>query len=49
MYKNAFDCFLKIYKSEGIIGLMRGNVSNLYRSLGSSLCLVLYDEIVKLH
>jgi len=31
--------------SEGFMGLMKGNASNMVRAIGSSLCLVLYDEM----
>ena len=44
-YKNAFDCFNQIVKTEGFMGLMKGNASNMARAIGSSLCLVLYDEM----
>jgi hypothetical protein len=35
----------KIVASEGWLGLMKGNASNLVRGVGSSLVLVLYDEL----
>ncbi len=47
MFKNSLDCFRQIYGKEGFKGLMRGNVSNIVRSFGSSLCLVLFDELQK--
>jgi solute carrier family 25 (adenine nucleotide translocator) protein 4/5/6/31 len=37
------DCFAKTLKEEGAQGFFKGNLSNLYRSVGSSLVLVLYD------
>ncbi|CAD8100891.1 unnamed protein product [Paramecium sonneborni] len=47
-YKNAFDCFNQIMKTEGFMGLMKGNASNMARAIGSSLCLVLYDEMKRI-
>lgn len=44
-YKGTFDCFGKILKEEGVPGFFKGNVSNVWRSVGSSLVLVLYDEL----
>lgn len=41
----AGDCFSKIYKNEGKKAFFKGNVSNMLRSVGSSLVLVLYDEL----
>jgi solute carrier family 25 (adenine nucleotide translocator) protein 4/5/6/31 len=45
MYKGAVDCIRKVWKNEGYLGFMRGNFSNILRGAGSSLCLVLYDEL----
>ena len=39
------DCFGKIYRNEGWTAFFKGNVSNMLRSVGSSLVLVLYDEL----
>jgi solute carrier family 25 (adenine nucleotide translocator) protein 4/5/6/31 len=39
------DCYNKILKTEGFKGFFNGNLSNCWRSVGSSLVLVLYDEI----
>lgn len=47
-YKNAYDCFKTILEKEGFLGLMRGNASNMARAIGSSLCLVLYDEMKRM-
>jgi len=33
----------KILKTEGVTGFFKGNLSNFWRSIGSSLVLVLYD------
>lgn len=45
MYNGVFDCWRKIYQNEGLRGFWKGNLSNMMRSAGSSICLVMYDEI----
>jgi len=30
-YKSLFDCFIKVYKTEGFKGFWKGNTSNLLR------------------
>jgi solute carrier family 25 (adenine nucleotide translocator) protein 4/5/6/31 len=45
MYNGVVDCVQKVYKKEGLAGFWKGNLSNMMRSAGSSLCLVLYDEL----
>ena len=45
MYAGTIDCFNKIYAKEGVSGFFKGNVSNIWRSVGSSLVLVLYDDL----
>lgn len=47
MYSGTFDCAAKILKTEGVSGFFKGNLSNFWRSIGSSLVLVLYDEFQK--
>jgi solute carrier family 25 (adenine nucleotide translocator) protein 4/5/6/31 len=42
-YKGTFDCLFKIVGNEGFTGFFKGNLSNVWRSVGSSLVLVLYD------
>lgn len=42
-YTGIYDCFVKTVEREGYKGLWRGAYSNFIRSLGSSLCLILYD------
>ena len=42
-YTGTMDCFRKTSSEEGINGFFKGNVSNIWRSVGSSLVLVLYD------
>jgi len=46
-YSSAFDCFQKIMKNEGASAFFKGNFSNIVRSIGSSLVLVMYDEMKK--
>lgn len=43
-YNGTIDCFKKVHAQEGINGFFKGNLSNVYRSVGSALVLVLYDE-----
>jgi solute carrier family 25 (adenine nucleotide translocator) protein 4/5/6/31 len=47
-YKGTFDCASKILSTEGVTGFFKGNLSNFWRSIGSSLVLVLYDELQKI-
>ena len=47
MYKGTIDCGSKILSKEGVTGFFKGNLSNFWRSIGSSLVLVLYDELQK--
>jgi solute carrier family 25 (adenine nucleotide translocator) protein 4/5/6/31 len=44
----VIDCFKKTYKNEGLEGFWKGAYSNILRSVGSSLCLILYDEFRKI-
>jgi solute carrier family 25 (adenine nucleotide translocator) protein 4/5/6/31 len=44
-YTGAVDCIRKVWQQEGYLGFFRGNFTNILRGVGSSLCLVLYDEI----
>ena len=44
IYTGTMDCARKIAKNEGSTAFFKGNLSNMYRSVGSSLVLVLYDE-----
>ncbi|KAK4877249.1 hypothetical protein RN001_009755 [Aquatica leii] len=45
LYKNTADCWIKIYKQEGVIAFFRGSLSNIIRGMGGALVLVLYDEL----
>ena len=44
IYNSTVECFRKIYKNEGMNGFFKGNLSNMLRSISSSLVLVLYDQ-----
>lgn len=44
---NALNCARKIYTEEGPTGFFKGNLSNMMRSITSSMVLVLYDEFQK--
>jgi len=46
-YTGTVDCFTKILQQEKITGFFKGNMANVYRSFGSSMVLVLYDEFKK--
>lgn len=46
-YKGTVDCGSKILSKEGVTGFFKGNLSNFWRSIGSSIVLVLYDELQK--
>lgn len=47
IYKGTRDCADKIWTTEGFNGFFKGNLSNVWRSVGSSLVLVFYDEFQK--
>jgi solute carrier family 25 (mitochondrial adenine nucleotide translocator), member 4/5/6/31 len=44
-YSSAWDCWNKIIQKEGFSSFFHGNTSNILRSIGSSLVLVLYDKM----
>jgi len=46
-YKNAVDCFFKVYRNEYMPGFYKGFGTNAIRTSGSSIVLVLYDELQK--
>lgn len=48
MYDGTWDCIRQVYRNEGLRGFWKGSYSNILRGLGSSLCLVFYDELQKL-
>lgn len=45
LYANTMDCIRSIARNEGYAAFFKGNMSNILRSVSSSLVLVLYDEI----
>lgn len=46
LYKNGWDCFIRIVAEEGVIkGLFSGLSVNLLRGVSGSLLLVGYDEL----
>ena len=45
LYKGSFDCFSKVLKKEGLAGMYKGLVPELFRGLGGSLVIVAYDRI----
>ena len=44
-FENSVDCMRQIYQQRGFVGFYKGQLTNIIRSFGSSLTLVLYDEI----
>jgi solute carrier family 25 (adenine nucleotide translocator) protein 4/5/6/31 len=46
MYKGTTDCWKKILKDEGAKAFFKGNFTNVLRSVGCALVLVLYDELL---
>jgi solute carrier family 25 (adenine nucleotide translocator) protein 4/5/6/31 len=49
IYKNSLDCYQQIVQKEGFKAFFKGNMTNTVRSFGSSVVLVLYDEIEKFY
>uniref|UniRef100_A0A8D0GX54 ADP/ATP translocase n=1 Tax=Sphenodon punctatus TaxID=8508 RepID=A0A8D0GX54_SPHPU len=47
-YIGTIDCFVKIYRQEGINAFFRGAFSNVLRGTGGALVLVLYDKFKEL-
>lgn len=49
LYTGTIDCFRKIYANEGgSKAFFKGALSNVFRGVGASMVLVLYDEIQKI-
>lgn len=46
MYKGTTDCWKKIARDEGYRAFFKGNFTNVLRSIGCALVLVLYDELI---
>jgi len=44
LYHGTLDCFRKIHQKEGGRAFFKGALSNIFRGMGASLVLVLYDE-----
>jgi len=44
-YKGSIDCYFKVMKAEGFKGMYKGLVPELFRGVGGSLVIVLYDRI----
>jgi len=44
-YTGTWDCFVKINRNEGTKAFYKGALSNVFRGVGASLVLVLYDEM----
>lgn len=47
-YRNTFDCWRQVAKTEGFNAFFKGAWSNVLRGTGGALVLVFYDEIQKL-
>lgn len=45
LYAGSFDCFFKVLKNEGFKGMYKGMVPELFRGVGGSFVIVLYDRI----
>jgi len=44
-YKGSFDCFNKVLAGEGLAGMYKGMIPELFRGVGGSLVIVAYDRI----
>jgi len=45
LYKGSWDCFKQILRKEGLGGMYKGMVPELFRGVGGSLVIVCYDRI----
>jgi solute carrier family 25 (mitochondrial adenine nucleotide translocator), member 4/5/6/31 len=45
LYKGSFDCFFKVLQKEGMKGMYKGLVPEMFRGVGGSLVIVIYDRI----
>ena len=43
-YKGTIDCAVRVAKEEGVAGLWKGALSNVFRGMGATLVLVIYDD-----
>lgn len=44
-YKGSVDCFFKVLKNEGLAGMYKGMIPELFRGVGGSVVIVAYDRI----
>eukprot|EP00744_Colponema_vietnamica_P000421 GILI01000755.1.p2 GENE.GILI01000755.1~~GILI01000755.1.p2 ORF type:complete len:321 (-),score=118.88 GILI01000755.1:129-1091(-) len=45
LYKGSIDCFTKVLQKEGLKGMYKGLVPELFRGVGGSLVIVIYDRV----
>jgi len=45
LYSGAVDCFFKVMKNEGMVGMYKGFIPEMFRGVGGSLVLVAYNRI----
>ena len=45
VYKGSVDCFNKVLANEGLAGMYKGMIPELFRGVGGSLVIVAYDRI----
>ena len=45
VYKGSVHCFKDVLKKEGLAGMYKGMVPELFRGVGGSLVIVAYDRI----
>jgi solute carrier family 25 (adenine nucleotide translocator) protein 4/5/6/31 len=45
LYKGSIDCFTKVMQKEGLKGMYKGLVPELFRGVGGSLVIVIYDRV----
>jgi len=45
VYKGSWDCFVQVLKKEGTKGMYKGMVPELFRGVGGSLVIVVYDRV----
>jgi solute carrier family 25 (adenine nucleotide translocator) protein 4/5/6/31 len=44
-YKSSLDCFFKVLKNEGLAGMYKGLLPEMFRGVGGSVVIVAYDRI----
>jgi len=45
VYKGSIDCFAKVWQKEGPKGMYKGMIPELFRGVGGSLVIVIYDRV----